>query len=250
MQHLFYVFRVFIMMGLLAISLAACGGGAAVRDLDDANDPYEGINRWSFQVNQTLDKYAIKPAAQGYLYVPSPIRSGIRNFLNNLTSPVTIVNDVLQGEAKRAATITARLAVNSTLGVGGLFDVASELGLPSHSEDFGQTLGVYGVGEGIYLYFILLGPSNARDVSGNIVDVAFDPISYSDEGVEDTMLRLTLQGLNFRAQSITLLDEIERSSVDFYATIRSLYQQNRRAAIANGALDIDALPDIDDLDDY
>ena len=244
MQFLFSFLRVFI----ISTSLLACGGGGS--RLDDSNDPFEGINRASFRLNLTLDKYLIKPIAQTYLYVPSPVRTGIRNFLSNLSAPITLANDALQGEMARAGTTTSRLAINTTLGVGGLFDVASEMGLPAHREDFGQTLGVYGVGEGIYLYFILLGPSNARDFSGDIVDLAFNPLTYTDHRTNNTLAQQVLHGLDLRAENIDLLDEIERSSVDFYASIRSLYQQNRRAAIANGALDIDALPDIDDLDDF
>lgn len=243
-------FMRFLLIVTLAGGVAACSGGRDVSaPLIDDNDPLEGFNRSMFSVNMTLDKYVVKPVAKGYLFVPQPARTGLRNFLNNLASPITLANDLLQGEASRAGTTTARLGINTTLGVLGLFDVAKRFGLERHEEDFGQTLGVYGVGEGPYLFFPLLGPRPPRDFAGMFVDSVFDPMTYiADDNLTGTLIRYTLDGIDLRAANLTVLDEIERSSVDFYASVRSLYRQNRASAINNGATNLDELPDLDELD--
>ena len=139
---------------VLSLTLTACGGAATngASQYQDANDPYENFNRKMFTFNMTLDEYALEPVAKGYLYVPEPVRMSVRRFIDNLTSPVTLANDVLQGQWSRAGTTGARLGINTTLGLFGFFDPATSLGFASHDEDFGQTLAVYGVAEGPYLF--------------------------------------------------------------------------------------------------
>jgi phospholipid-binding lipoprotein MlaA len=219
---------------------------------NDENDPFEGGNRLSFEVNQALDDVLFRPVAVVYRSVlPDFAQDGVRNFMNNLNSPVIFANDVLQGEADRAGVTLLRFGINSTIGIGGLFDVASELDLPYHDEDFGQTLGTWGVGEGPYLYFLVMGPSNFRDFTGFVVDRGFDPLTYVNWGDDELehaqVIRTALNVIDLRARNIETLDDIERSSVDYYASIRSLYRQSRSDAIRNGEPSAD-LPDFDPYD--
>jgi len=216
---------------------------------DDANDPFEGSNRFFFGVNQVVDEIVLRPVS--YVYrevVPDFARDGVRNFLNNLNSPVIFANDLLQGETDRAGDTFIRFGVNSTIGIGGLFDVAKELGHPYHDEDFGQTLAVWGVDDGPYFYFPVMGPSGARDFTGFVVDRGFDPLTYVNWGNDDLeyvpIARTVLNVIDLRSRNIETLDDIERSSVDYYASIRSLYRQSRADAIRNGAPSPD-LPDFE-----
>lgn len=215
----------------------------------DANDPFEGGNRIMFDVNQVLDEVLLRPVAVVYRAVlPDFAQDGVRNFMNNLNSPVIFANDVLQGESDRAGTTLLRFGINSTIGVGGLIDVAKEFDLPYHDEDFGQTLGTWGAGEGPYFYFLVMGPSNVRDLTGFVVDRGLDPLTYvnwGDDELEYVPLgRTVLNVIDLRARNIDTLDEIERASVDYYASIRSLYRQSRADAIRNGAPSTD-LPDFE-----
>ncbi|MBT5158084.1 MAG: VacJ family lipoprotein [Rhodobiaceae bacterium] len=241
----------FLMASLLASSLAACASSGAVPATAGSDrDPYESFNRKMFAVEQTLDAYVLEPVAKGYLYVPQPVRRSFRNFLNNLISPVTLANDLFQGEMARASTTALRLGINTVVGIGGLFDPATRLGLERHEEDFGQTLATYGVKPGPYLYIPLLGPSPPRDLFGWGFDWLFDPVTYTgSDSLTGPIVRYTLDGVDARAANMGIIDEIERSSIDFYATVRSLYRQNRESEINNGVTNIDDLPDIDDLDD-
>ncbi len=216
---------------------------------NDENDPFEGGNRVMFEINQVLDEVLLRPVAVVYKNVlPDFAQDGVRNFMNNLNSPVIFANDLLQGETDRAGVTLLRFGINSTIGVGGLVDVASELDMPYHDEDFGQTLGSWGVGEGPYLYFFVMGPSNARDLTGFVVDRGLDPLTYVNWGDDELeyapIARTALNVIDLRARNIETLDEIERSSVDYYASIRSLYRQSRADAIRNGAPSTD-LPDFD-----
>ncbi len=234
--------------------------GTSIYAEDDLNDPFENANRFFFKVNNTLDRYFLRPIAIAYrTVVPKPFQKVARNLINNLGSPVIFANDLLQLEFKRASVTLGRFAINSTFGFLGAADVASALGLKRHNEDFGQTLGVYGVPEGPYLYLPFIGPSPPRDLVGGIVDVLMDPTTWLGGDIieNDTLgvdwnsvgIRFGFNIIDFRAQSIEQLDELERSSIDFYATIRSLYRQSRDGAIRNGRIDFNDLPQIDDLDD-
>lgn len=213
-------------------------------ELEDDNDPLEIPNRFIFAFNQTLDVAIIRPIAVLYRdLVPEYLRQRVHLFLRNLSEPVTLANDLLQGDLDRAGTTADRFLLNSTGGVLGFWDVATDLGHPYHKEDFGQTLGVHGVGEGPYLVLPLLGPSNLRDATGKVVDIFLDPFFYiarETDKEEWQLYRFLLDGLDFRTRNLETLDEIERDALDFYARLRSLYRQKREAEIRN---DVDALAD-------
>jgi len=220
----------------------------------EANDPYERMNRKFFNFNNKLDSAIIKPAASGYNSImPKPVRRGLRNFLNNFESPAIFANDILQGEWSRAGITFSRFLINTTVGIGGLFDVAKTSDLERHHEDFGQTLGSWGAGEGAYLVLPLYGPAPPRDLAGLVIDQAFNPLTYfNDTEVVIASATLTMFDLiDFRAENIENIDNIERTSLDYYATVRSIYRQNRRSEIANGEEQIEDLPDFDfDMDEF
>lgn len=203
----------------------------------EANDPLEPMNRYFFELNRGLDQLLIFPIADTYRgAVPAGVRDSVRNFLDNLASPVILANDLLQGDVDRASKTWGRFLANTFIGVGGLFDVS---GIEKHSEDFGQTLAVWGVDEGFYLVLPLLGPRPPRDLVGWGVDsFLLDPVHWwakSEDAEWVTITRFVVDGIDFRARNIETLDEIERSSIDFYAAIRSLYRQRRGDEIRNGA---------------
>ena len=231
---------------LAIFALALSLGGCATTDPNGQNDPYEQTNRSIFALDQTFDHAIARPMAVGYNYaVPAVARDGIHNFLTNLNSPVVFANDLLQGETTRAGQTLGRAVVNSTLGLGGLVDFAGKIGIPGHGEDFGQTLAVWGADEGPYLVLPLAGPSNPRDVVGMGGDLAMDPFTYMkwNNSTLHTMIRAGVGVIDLRARNIDNLDQIERTSVDLYATTRSLYRQHRNAEIRNGAAAND-LPDL------
>jgi phospholipid-binding lipoprotein MlaA len=239
-------FTVIFLAATAGALLSGCASMPTTEGPQAINDPFEGFNRASFDVTLALDKAIMRPTAQAYRTVfPAFLRDSIRNFLNNLDSPITLANDVLQGEVTRAGDTLIRAGVNSTLGLGGLVDVAKRWGYMRHSEDFGQTLAVYGVGEGPYLFVPLLGPGNPRDVVGWGVDLAFDPLTYAQwrEKFLWQAGRTTVDFVDLRARNIETLDEIEKTSLDFYASVRSLYRQSRNNEIRNGATEVQDLPD-------
>lgn len=236
---------------ILAVLLAASAlaGCTTTNNADSLaqNDPYEPTNRDIFAFNQGLDRNIALPVAKFYnRAVPEFARDRIHNVLYNLDLPVTFANDVLQGEAGRGAETFGRLAINTTLGIGGMFDIATRFGIPDHTEDFGQTLGVWGSGEGPYLVMPLLGPAPPRDLAGKVVDNFLDPFTYVRfDGIWTfTYVRAGMGILDLRARNVDTLEQIERSSVDYYATQRSLYRQYRNAEIRNGAPDTSDLPDL------
>lgn len=222
----------------------------AAVETDPENDPLEPMNRYFFELNRFFDTILLKPVATWYDgVVPEPGRDGVRNFLDNLRSPVILANDVLQGEWDRAGTTIGRFGINTTVGVLGLFDPATSWGLPKHSEDFGQTLALYGTPEGPYIFLPVLGPAPPRDLTGFVVDQFFDPLTYIywDRAKTVPVTRFVVNGIDQRARSLDTLDQIERTSVDHYATVRNLYRQIRKNEIANGQRDFDDLPDIENL---
>jgi phospholipid-binding lipoprotein MlaA len=228
----------------ICLLLSGCAS-MPMADTGDVYDPLEKENRVLFDVTFQLDRAVIRPVAVAYRdVVPSGVRDSIRNFINNLGSPVTFANDVLQGDVDRAGTTLFRLGVNTTIGIGGLFDPATGWGYPRHSSDFGVTLGTYGVGEGPYLFIPILGPSNIRDLSGYGVDFLFDPFTYYPlrENFWWQLGRTGLDDIDLRARNIETLDEIERTSLDFYASLRSLYHQERESQIRHGMPEIQNLP--------
>ena len=237
-----------------AIALALAAGlalaaPARAQDLDD--DPLEPFNRAMFGVNQTLDGMFIKPAAILYrLLVPRPVRQGLGNALLNLASPITLANDLLQGDLDRAGVTLGRFVVNSTVGLLGFVDVGSRIGLPYHYEDFGQTMAVHGVGSGPYLMLPLIGPTNPRDFTGSLLDMFFTPVTY----VAPIDARLGLraaEAVDLREDTLDEVEELRRTSLDFYVAVRTSYQQFRAAEIRNGAPpSADLYEDIyDDLDE-
>jgi phospholipid-binding lipoprotein MlaA len=231
----------------VVVMLAGCASSQPSTSDPGANDPYESTNRQVFEFNQKVDRAVILPTAKAYVaVVPEPARIGIHNFLTNLDLPVTFANDVLQGEADRAGETLERFSVNSTLGIGGLLDPATDFGIPYHSEDFGQTLGVYGVGEGPYLVLPFLGPDPPRDAAGQVVDIFLDPFTYVSlrEHFYYSAAREFFTVLDLRAKNLDTLQGIERGSVDYYASVRSLYRQLRNNEIRNGKPDVKNLPNL------
>lgn len=233
-------------VALLALTAAGCATSAPPsQSALDQNDPYEAQNRKVFEMNQKLDKYVALPVATFYVNtVPEPAREGVHNFLTNLDVPVTFANDVLQGSADRAADSLGRFVINSTVGLGGLIDVAQKLGVREHVSDFGETLAVYGVDSGPYLVLPVLGPSDPRDAAGYVVDIALDPSTWISwrSSTWFKLGRSVAAIIDERAQNIEALAEIERTSVDLYATERSLFRQHREAEINHGTPNLENLP--------
>ena len=213
----------------VALLLAALVlGGCAHSPPDDPQDPLEGWNRGVFKFNQVADKYVLRPVAKGYDTVtPAPVKIGIGNFFDNLFAPTVIVNDLLQLKFKQFGSDTLRFVVNTVVGLLGTVDVASKAGLPPHHEDFGQTLGHYGVGPGWYLMLPLLGPSNNRDLVGTVADWRTSPFNYvHDDDVEWTYGLNALQAVHGRA-GLLGADAMLEQQYDQYAFVRSLYLQDR-----------------------
>ena len=236
---------------LTALALALALAAPAVAQTAGARnpDPYEHWNRKVFAFNQKLDAKVLRPAALTWKrVVPSVIREGLRNALSNLGEPVVFFNDVLQGRADDASITLQRFIVNSTAGMAGVADVAKAYGRPHHDNGFGITLGRYGAGPGPYIYLPVIGPNDGRDLFGSGVDTLLNPrtwIGYSARtatGVADTVAG----GLNLRADADADLQTLKASATDEYATLRSLYLQNRQAQIRGEAVDVNALPDFDD----
>jgi phospholipid-binding lipoprotein MlaA len=252
MQGLSQRLKVVIAAFLLVGTLGACASNDQTAQVGmeepgwfgPDNDPLEFINRFTFAFNDALDTMLIQPAAATYrVILPRPVRNGIRNVLRNLNGPVILANDLLQLEWDRAGDTFMRFLINSTIGVAGIFDVAAEWGYTYHDEDFGQTMGAWGAGEGFYLVLPLLGPSNLRDTAGMVVDSYMDPWSYvldyatklSDTDITYIMIgRRGLEGIDMRARNIETIESIKADAVDYYARIRTLYRQNRNSEIANG----------------
>ncbi len=231
---------------LLATGLlvSGCAGPTTSYSTSD-NDPFERTNRKVFVFNQMVDKAVALPVAKFYVrVVPEPARTGVHNILTNINLPVVFANDVLEGELNRGGQTIGRFAVNSTLGLGGLTDVASTLGIPGHDADFGTTLGTWGISEGPFLILPLLGPAPPRDLTGKAVDILLDPLTYVSlhNKIYYEVGIGTMEVLDLRSRNIETLENIERTSLDDYATTRSLYLQYRAAAIHHGESDIQTLP--------
>lgn len=198
------------------------------------NDPWEKTNRAIFDFDVRVDHILGRPIAEGYrAAIPGPVRDGIHNVLTNLNAPVVLANDVLQGDGDKAGNTAARILINSTVGVGGLIDVARKIGISGHDNDFGITLGKNGVAEGSYLVLPFAGPLPPRDLLGTGVDVALDPLTYVRFHGRDIwmVVRLGIGILDGRTAKLDMVKAIERSSIDFYAATRNLYRQSRRVKI-------------------
>jgi phospholipid-binding lipoprotein MlaA len=225
---------------LFCTLLTACGSTSS-----DVDDPFEPVNRKVFAFNRSLDKNAALPAATYYRHaLPDGVRAGVHNFLSNLNLPVTFANDILQGEITEAGYAVCRLGVNTTVGALGIMDPATDWGCPGNEEDFGQTLAVYGVPGGPYLVLPLLGSSLPRDMAGKIlVDHYFNPLGYVTYrgkyyvSIGQNLIKLVDQ----RSRAVSALHDVERTSIDYYAAVRSIYLQKRNSAIQNGAQSPDPL---------
>ena len=224
------------------------------------NDPaqvkecWEGFNRASFALNQGLDKVIFKPVASVYRKLPTPIKSGVSNSLDNLSNVVTIPNNILQGEFAKAGVNTGRFVINTTAGILGLFDVASKMGFDEYvKEDYGQTLAGYGIGPGCYIVLPVLGPSTARDTVASVANFVGGDAWYNVTVINDTQYfsdfdyyaSKVTYGVDFRAKNYDSIENLEKNSIDFYASVKSLYLQDRQQKILNAETIIDTQDDSD-----
>ena len=233
-----------VVLGLCGLLLAGC----AVPSPESlaANDPYEQFNRGALRRNAKIDKYIVIPTLEAYFSLVSEDgRRGVHNFLGNLALPTIFLNDMMQGEVSRAGKSMWRLTVNSTVGLGGFLDPARKIGIPGHGEDFGQTLAVWGVSEGPYLILPLLGPSNPRDASGLVVDTVINPTNQIrfKQHIWWSGTRQFFTLLDLKGQTYQTIQGLQRSSVDYYSSLRSLYRQIRNEQIRNGRKNGEDLPD-------
>jgi len=220
----------------------------------EVKDCFEKINRATFAFNMALDKVLFRPVAAGYRKLPSPVRTGTSNVLNNLSNLVTIPNNILQGDLKAAGNNSIRFIVNSTIGLVGIFDPANALGFEKlEKEDFGQTFGAMGIGEGCYLVLPVIGPSTVRDAVGSLVSMSGGDAWYNVTVKNDTQYLKESdyyftklgEGVDFRAKNFESYDSLKKTSVDFYATVRSLYLQDRERKIKNLKVKTDTMDDSD-----
>ncbi len=227
-------------VAVLSLGMGGCASTGANSEAqyvgdEQISDPFEGGNRAMFAVNEAIDKAVLEPVARGYRYVaPKPVRTSVRNFLRNLKSPIVMGNQLLQGDLEGFANATGRLFINTLLGVGGLFDVADMGGIPYEPEDFGQTLAVWGVGNGPYVIVPILGPSTMRDGAGLLVDSFLDPVriymfNHDLEWLHYT--RLGVSAIDQREELLDIVDDLRSNSFDYYAAIRSAYYQRRQALV-------------------
>ncbi len=224
----------------LVLCASGCGGRTqtadpAAAETDEGHDPYEKINRTSFAINRALDRTVLHPAAVAYRgVVPDGVRSHLHNMLSNLGNPAQLANDMLQGRPRKAGDTFMRLILNSTVGIGGVFDVAGKLGYPDHDNDFGLTLAVWGVQGGPYLFLPVLGPSSPRDGIGYGINTTLDPLTWASFGGSATLgvARFGVGALDGRSRVLNDTDAIDKSALDPYATYRSLYQQHRASEVA------------------
>jgi phospholipid-binding lipoprotein MlaA len=245
MKKIITIFTVFFLFLNLSTKL----------DADEVKDCFEGFNRATFAFNQSLDKAIIKPIAKGYRKLPMPVRTGASNVLSNISNLITIPNNLLQGDLRAAGMNTARLTVNTTLGIFGIFDVAKQMGIVKEyrKEDYGQTLGKWGVGEGCYLVLPILGPSTLRDSLGTVVSILGGDPWYNLTVKNDTQyfkesdyyFSKGSDGINFRSKNLEAFENLEQNSMDFYASVRSLYLQDRKQKILNSNKVIDTQDDSD-----
>ena len=207
--------------------------GCAHSPPSDPQDPLESVNRGIFSFNQTADRYVLRPVAKGYATVtPDPVERSITNFFDNIRYPITIINSFLQLKLASGTSDIGRFLINRTLGVAGLFDVATHFGLEEHDEDFGQTLGYWGLGQGIFLMAPFLGPTTGRDGVGRVVDGFANPLYY----LEDDVLKYSLYALYFLNLRASLLgfDKTIESAFDPYLFIRGAYLEDRLNAVYDG----------------
>ncbi len=246
------------MKKILYLIILSCFISFSANASDESNenlkDCWKGFNKATFALNQTLDGILFEPIARGYRHLPSGIRYGTSNMVSNISNLVTIPNNLLQGDFKAAINNSMRLIVNTTLGIVGIFDVASSLGLEQlDREDYGQTLASWGMESGCYIVLPILGPSTARDAVGHAINFLGGDPWYNITSKNDTryfkdsdyFFSKMTDGVDFRAKNIEAFDSIEKNSVDFYASVKSLYLQDRARKISNSGVITDAMDDSD-----
>ena len=234
-----------IALCMLTINANAGSSGELILEKNqpaEIKDCFEKINRATFAFNQALDGIIFKPVASAYRILPSPVKTGVSNSLNNLTNVVTIPNNILQGEFKKAGVNSGRFIINTTIGILGFIDVAQHLGFPEYEkEDYGQSLATMGVGPGCYVVLPVLGPSTVRDASASIVNFVGGDAWYNVTVNNDTRhfsdfdyyASKVTSGIDFRAKNFNAIENLEKNSIDFYASVKSLYLQDRQQKILN-----------------
>lgn len=228
------VIKLIRVQGFLAAAFAVIGllGGCATTG--NPRDPIEGYNRVMFAFNDGIDGAVLKPLAKGYVAaVPAPMRTGVANFFGNVADVFIAVNNLLQGKLPEAAGDIGRVAINTTVGLVGLIDFASDIGLEKHDEDFGQTFGRWGIGDGPYVVLPILGPRTARDAFAQILDSHTDPISQLDD-IPSRNTLLVIRAVNDRADYLSADKIVQEAALDRYAYIRDAYLQSRRNRVFDG----------------
>ena len=251
------VFSYFALVVASVLVLSGCASsqsGGSANGYTEISDPFEGTNRAIFSFNEVVDDNIIHPTVRAYRAVmPKELRNGVHNMLNNLKSPVVFANEVLQGDIDGAGLVLFRTIVNTFAGFGGFFDFAGDEGFVHNGEDFGQTLAVWGFDHGPYLVVPIIGPSSTRDYVGYLVDGYADPLRWYLFNIDQEALYYTKVGvgyLDLRDQLMDLMEDLQKSSIDYYAATRSIYYQRREAMVRDQNPDHIGAPAIPDYDDY
>lgn len=257
MNNVKFNFKTLIALSAMAVLASGCAANkdnVVMAGEIEVHDPFEETNRAVFSFNNAVDEAIIHPVAKGYnAAVPKPARTGVDNALKNLRSPVNLANQLLQGDIDGAGNVVVRAVVNTLLGLGGLIDLAGHEGIEYEGEDFGQTLAVWGVDHGPYLVVPILGPSSTRDYIGYAVDSFADPLRWYLFNIDEEGIyygKLGVEYLNLRASLVDVLEDLEKSSIDYYAATRSAYYQRREALVQDQGSDVITAPAIPDYDDY
>lgn len=247
---------IFTIIGLSLLLVGSVSGCAKSQDPNAAykseiNDPIEPVNRAIFSFNNVLDLILLEPAAKIYNAVfPGFVRDSVQSFMRNLRSPLIIANNLLQGDIGDAGVASARFIINSTVGVAGLVDIASTQGLGYEEEDFGQTLAVWGLGDGFYLMLPVLGPSSLRDGVGRVGDMMADPVRIIAHNTDNDWIYYTrnaVEGLDNRARLVSAIEDLRKNSLDYYAAVRSAYAQKRASLVRDENPESShAIPDYDE----
>jgi phospholipid-binding lipoprotein MlaA len=235
---------------LVVLGLAACATPPpasdpdAVADYQEANDPLEPTNRVFYAINNGLDTVILRPLAIAYRDgLPLPVRTHVHDVLSNLAEPVQLADNILQTKPRTAGNTLMRFMINSTVGIGGIFDVATDWGYPERGTDAGVTLALWGLPDGPFLFLPFLGPSSPRDATGFGMDVGLDPFTYVGQGTAVTALkwsRFGVSAIDLRAAALADIDQIKKTALDPYATFRSLYRQHRASVIEDSRHDLPA----------
>ena len=244
----------FFYITLLSLFISVSSYAESGSENGQVKECFEGVNRGIFAFNKALDNIIVEPVAKGYRQLPSPIRAGTSNFLNNLSLLSTIPNNVLQGDFGLAAKNSSRLVINSTVGILGIFDPAAQMGLNNYErEDYGQTFAKWGANEGCYIVLPVLGPSTLRDTAGKFLNYFGGDPWYNITVKNDTQYvsdfdyyaSVGTSGVDFRAKNIESFENLEENSMDFYASVKSLYLQDRKKKISNSDSITETLDDSD-----